>query len=51
MTLNADDIGKAALKSEGMEFLLLIVEDNYRPGHARISRGNTGLEMIKGLLN
>ena len=51
MTLNADDIGKAALKSESIEFLMLIVEDNYRPGHARISRGNTGLEMIKELLN
>ncbi len=51
MTLNADDIGKAALKSESIEFLMLIVEDNYRPGHARISRGDTGLEMIKELLN
>ncbi|SVE17033.1 uncharacterized protein METZ01_LOCUS469887, partial [marine metagenome] len=35
MTLNADDIGKAALKSKSVEFLMLIVEDNYRPGHAR----------------
>ena len=30
---------------------MLIVEDNYRPGHARIARGETGLEMIKKLLN
>tara|TARA_B100001750_G_scaffold143519_1_gene114508 strand:+ start:63 stop:1538 length:1476 start_codon:yes stop_codon:yes gene_type:complete len=51
MTLNADDIGKAALKSESMEFLMLVVEDNYRPGHARISRGKPGLEKIKELLN
>ncbi len=30
---------------------MLVVEDNYRPGHARISRGKPGLEKIKELLN